>query len=561
MTESEKILKQALSNNPTTSNDIGSMDAFRNSSMADVNWHPDNALFKTADKGINTASKNLFTSTALMLAAGLILRNGRFMRNAASNMRNFIPGYYASGIGTGGKVGLLAKEGVKGTLKGGRKLADVNIDLAKTKVGLEPAIKQSVDELIGAKNTILKNPINWVDGNMTGKLTDTARKSITLLDKKLSGEFNNAFALMVRKEGIEKAMESPLYKVIKPLATYKQYGKASGKGAFRKLREDMDIKDPEILTTGLGAWGMNLKGALKAGKLNVANFKINQLQNPVQDIMMSNQGKTAFLAYEKGLMGPKSKINELHKFFIDAGWKSVKGSKNRFTAGKGNNKLNILIKKTKKGTTHIQFSPSRKGNYHWGGFNGNLVFNEKLHKGKVGVFGTDVYDVPLDRLGGLRPTPLLNVSNVKYTKVPKIKDKKVPKPSTSKVTGNSYNQKVKKEVIPELEEVKTNKYGIKETKEYSQDVEEYFGLLSRSPKNRAGLTQYTGHSQDFNNAVKNYYRLYTKVTMGQATPQQIREFRNAKLILGLDVIKGPAAPAIATATALGAYSMLRKDED
>ena len=50
MTESEKILEQILSKNVATSDDVGSMSAFRNSSMADINWHPDNALFKTVGK-------------------------------------------------------------------------------------------------------------------------------------------------------------------------------------------------------------------------------------------------------------------------------------------------------------------------------------------------------------------------------------------------------------------------------------------------------------------------------------------------------------------------------
>ena len=539
MTETEKILQQ-LANK-----EKGSIDAFRS----------------TAKKASNLATgstKGMLISSALMLGAGLVLKNGRIMRNAASNMRNYIDGYYKPGIGKVGQIGLLAREGFKGTSKGFRKLADVNIDLAKTKVGLEPAIKQSLDEIIGAKNIILKNQTNWVGGNMAGKLTDTARASITTLDKKLLGELNNAFALKVRKEGIEAAMKSPLYNVIKPMATYKQYGKASGKGAFRKLREDMDIRDPEILTTGLSPWKKGLKNALKTGKLNVANFKINQLQNPVQDIMMSKQGKAAFLAYEKGLMKKGASVKKLQQFFVDAGWKPIKDSKNRFSIGKGKYEQYITIKKTGKGTTHIQFTPARKGNYHWGGFNGNLVFNEKLHKGKVGVFGTDVYDVPLDSLGKLRPTTLLNVSNAKYLKVPTIKSKKVPKfTARNKVNTNSYNKKVKEKIVPELEEVKSKKYGIPETKEYSKDVEEYFGIFGKSTKDRAHLSQYTRATKSWNQDVADYYKHYTSVTNGTATRSQILEFNKARAKLGWDVI-GP--PVVGTA-ALAAYSVSDRNED
>ena len=534
MTETEKILQQ-LANK-----EKGSIDAFRS----------------TAKKASNLATgstKGMLISSALMLGAGLVLKNGRIMRNAASNMRNYIDGYYKPGIGKVGQIGLLAREGFKGTSKGFRKLADVNIDLAKTKVGLEPAIKQSLDEIIGAKNIILKNQTNWVGGNMAGKLTDTARASITTLDKKLLGELNNAFALKVRKEGIEAAMKSPLYYVIKPMATYKQYGKASGKGAFRKLREDMDIRDPEILTTGLSPWKKGLKNALKTGKLNVANFKINQLQNPVQDIMMSKQGKAAFLAYEKGLMKEGTHIGKLQRFFVKAGWKPIKDSKNRFSIGKGKYEQFITIKKTGKGTTHIQFTPARKGNYHWGGFNGNLVFNEKLHKGRVGVFGTDVYDVPLDTLGKLRPTTLLNVSNAKYLKVPTIKSKEVPKfTSPNKVSTNSYNKKVEK-IVPELEDVKTKRYGIKETKEYSKDVEEYFGILGKSTKDRAHLSQYTRATKTWNQDVADYYKHYTSVTNGTATPEQVFAFNKARLKLGLDTI-GPPAAGMATLKGISSFS-------
>jgi len=537
MTEAEKILQQFANKQE------GKVDAFRSTAK------------KVSDLATGSVKGSLI-SAALMLGAGLVLKNGRIMRNAASNMRNYIDGYYKPGIGMFGRVGLLSKEGVKGTLKGGRKLADVNIDLAKTKVGLEPAIKQSLDEIIGAKNIILKNQTNWVGGNMAGKLTDTARASITTLDKKLLGEVNNAFALKVRKEGIEAAMKSPLHDVIKPMATYKQYGKATGKGAFNALAKDMGIKDYEVLNTGLAPWNKGLKNALKTGKLNVANFKINQLQNPVQDIMMSKQGKAAFLAYEKGLMKKGTSVKKLQQFFVDAGWKPYKDFKNKFSIGKGKYEQIITIKKTGKGTTHIQFTPARKGNYHWGGFNGNLIFNEKMHKGKVGVFGTDVYDVPLDTLGKLRPTTLLNVSNAKYLKVPTIKSKAAPKfTSPNKVSTNSYNNKVEK-IVPELEDVKTKRYGIKETKEYSKDVEEYFGILGKSTKDRAHLSQYTRATKSWNQDVADYYKYYTSVTNRTATPEQIMAFNKARLKLGLDTI-GPTAAGMAT---LKGISSLNEDE-
>lgn len=557
MTEAEKILKQALSNNPTTSDDVGSMNAFRNSSMSDVTWYPDNALFKTVDKGANTLSKNILTSTALMLGAGLILKNGRFMRSAAGSMRNYIKDFYAKGSSEISKAYLTVKEGVIGASKATRKLQDVNIKLGQQATDLEPGIKQSLDEIIGAKNLILKNPSNWEKGIMGhgAKLTQSAKESIKHLDKKLLGETNTAYALLTKKHGHEYAKQSPLYDVGKHMFTPKTYSYKKGEG-FKQLADDMKIRDKEVLTTGLSAWNMNLKQAIKKKSLNVLNIKQNQLQNTVSDTIMSREGTLSFLAYEKGLMNPGTKIKDLQKFFLDNGYRATK-NKTIFKIGKGNSEKSIIIRKTKQGTTHIQYSPARKGQYYLGGFSGNLVFNNKLHKGKVGVFGTDVFDIKGDKLVGLRKTPLLNVSNVKEIKVPVIKSKKPPPIPNDKVKTNSYNKKIK--VAEEsLEEVKSKvKYGIKETKEYSQDVEEYFGLLNKSPKNRPHLRQYTASSSDYNNALKSYYKLYTKVTMGKATPQQRKEFNMAKAMLGIEITK----PAAITATALGAYSMLRKDED
>lgn len=553
MSNSEEILKKVFNNMSKTSQDIGSIDSFRNSSMEDVTWSPNNDLFKSAGKVVKKASNNQIFTIAMMLGAGLILKNGRFMKNAASNMRNYLENFYSAGAGKLTKFGLVAKEGLIGASKGTRKLRDVNINLAKQQVGLEPGIKQSLDEIIGAKNTLISNPSNWKDGNMLkgGILKDTAYESMKFLDKKLLGEMNNAFALSVRKEGLSSAMQSPLHNVIKPVVSYKKYSKKSG--GFRQLANDMKIKDKEVLTTGLGAWNMGLKNAIKTRRLNVANFKETPLQNATQDIQMSREGTLSFRAYKSGLMKPKTKITDLRNYFISNGYRAT-DNKSIFKIGKGASEKSIVIRKTNKGTTHIQFSPSRKTNYHWGGFNGNLVFNDKLHKGKVGVFGTDVYDIGGDSIVGLRKTPLLNVSNVKEINVPVIKAKKAPV-FNDKVSKNSYNRKVK--IAEEsLEEVKSRPYGIKETKEHSQDVEEYFGLLKKAPSNRPDLKRITRLSTDFNNSVNTYYKLYTKVTMGKATPEQLRDFRKAKAILGLEV----GGPAAATAVGLGAYSFLKDDD-
>lgn len=562
MTSAEEILKQVL-NNSANSKNIGSADAFRNNYDANnYKWKSNQVDIKTPIKSvIDKSSNNPVLSTALALAAGLILKKGQFFRQGASNMKNFIDGYYAKGISKINKGNLLAKEFYDGTKKSARKLISPELELAKMQTGLEPAIKQSIDELYSAKNILLKNSMSWqpikkgasgVVGQ--GLLTDGARSTLTKLDKKIAGEFHNAFALMVRKDGLDVALKSPLAAVIKPLATYKRYAYKGKNTGFNELAKDMNIDDPEVLTTGLGAWNMNLKNAVSKKKLNVANFKLNQTQNQVQDVQFSQQGKLAFLAHEKGLIGKNKDIKKLQQFFIDNGYKD-KG-RNIFRIGSKKNGQNVVIRKTKKGTTHVQFSPSRKGNFHWGGFNGNIIFPSKgKYKGQMGVFGTDVYDVPFDKLANLRPTPLLNVQSVKYKKVPILKSKETPVYKENNPSRNEYSGNAPKKPILELEEAIAKPYGIKETKAYSPDVEEYFSTINKSPKQRANLKSYTRNTKYWNDAVETYYKHFTKVSQGKATQIEINTFLKAKAQLGLETV----GPAIGAATALSIYSNRNKD--
>ena len=64
------------------------------------------------------------------------------------------------------------------------------------------------------------------------------------------------------------------------------------------------------------------------------NIKQNQLQNTVSDTIMSREGTLSFLAYEKGLMNPGTKIKDLQKFFLDNGYRATK-NKTIFKIGKG----------------------------------------------------------------------------------------------------------------------------------------------------------------------------------------------------------------------------------
>jgi molybdopterin/thiamine biosynthesis adenylyltransferase len=71
------------------------------------------------------------------------------------------------------------------------------------------------------------------------------------------------------------------------------------------------------------------------------------------------------------------------------------------------------------------------------------------------------------------------------------------------------------------------------------------------------LSQYTRSTKTWNQDVADYYKYYTSVTNGTATPEQIRAFNKARMKLGLDVV-GPAVAGMAT---LKGLSTLSNNED
>ena len=540
MSDSNELMKKALNLKFENKNNQGNLDAFRNHNVV-----------KTITNLPNVASKsktNLAISAGLALGAGLILKKGHLFAKAAKNMRNFLPGYYSQNAV--GKVGILAKEGIVGMGKASRSLRSPELALATKTTDLQPAIKQSLDELFAAKNIALKNPKNWI--KVKGETPGTS--IISDLDKKINSEFHNAYAVLTRTKGLEYAKKSPLYNVVKNYATY---SKESGKVGYKNILKQMDIKDKEVLDTSLSAWNQNLKSKLMTKNINVANFKFSPtLQNQARDAQFSNQGKLAFLAHEKGLIGKGKHIRHLQDYFMNNGYKPYVNNQGKVVKNMFQNQdLKVLIKKTKAGTTHVQYSSTIKSNPHWGGFNANLTFSDK-YKGKVGLFGTDMYDIAGDKVAGaaLRNTPLLNVQKVKYQTVPLIKSKEPiahikPNPR-KKYETNSYNKS--KETQGIIEEVKAKPYGLKETKEYSKDVEEYFGLLDKKGMQLNTKTRFT---KTYSEDVKTYYKLFTDVSSGTATAIQKRNFYIAKARLGIET----AGPLVAGASILAANAALNDD--
>jgi len=392
---------------------------------------------------------------------------------------------------------------------------------------------------------------------------------------------HNAFAQQVKIHGLKKAKKMDLYNLIKGEAEYFKYGKGpSAEGAKTKLFKDLGLKDSEVGNIALSKWNKNLPEILKGhvkgvDSINIAKFRHSAMQPSVRNTQFSSQAKIAFLAHEAGLMNKGKSLKGLADFFHKRGYgeEIIKKAHNHYIV-KGKTYV-ANLHKTQKGSVLVNFSPAGKSNYHWGGFNGNLVFNEtaKHQRGKVGIFGTDVYDIEIlkmqgDKLANFRKTPLLNVQTVKYKDVPIINPDKVPKRFVQRKPREvkKYNRKVfnDEKLQSEMDNISsTGKYGAKQYKEISPEAKQRFELLNRPTFKRAKtlpggaiedyrgpLSTYTRHTVRWNKAVEDYYKLYTKSMNQTLTPMERAKFISTRSLLGL--------PPLAS---YGAYKYFTRDED
>ena len=513
---------------------------------------------KFIESGSNIASKNPF-STSLAFSIGLsALMGRRGLTRIAQNMQQMINGFYGKGVGQLGKLGAFGKEALRAGAPATRQQFNQRLHRAGKEFGFSSGQKQDLDRVFEGYHKVMVNPKSWTKGTPhVGGLTESAAKEITALGKQELGIMHNAFAQLVKTDGIRKAKQSKLYDLIKNEATYEKYG-VGGKGKLTKLFKDMDIDDPEVGKIALNKWNQGLVGKLKGvdkiNSINVANFRHSAMQKSAIDAQFSSQAKIAFLAHEKGLMKKGAHLDKLGRYFQKRGYDNLVSKSNNHMTLEGKT-YKVSLHKTKQGSTLVNFSPSRKSNYHWGGFNGNLVFNEGKRKGKVGIFGTDVYDLTAGGLPGekfvqFRKTPLLNVQNVKYKNVPIINKDKIPKTwvqrkpkNVKKYNRSVFNQPTKAET-PQTEYSK--KYGVKETQEFSPYAKERFDVLDRPtagrvkplksgaiPDARDGIGSYSRLGLQWNKNVKRFYELYTKSMQQPLNPVEQAKFNSLRGLLGI----------------------------
>ena len=515
----------------------------------------------------NWVEKNPILSTMLGLGSIALLGKGRAFQRIATSMQQMIPNFYGQGVGKLGKMGAFSNEFFRGVKPATQQVFNQKLTRAYKKYGFGAGQKKDLDRIFKGYSMVLRDRNSWINKNMgvwrdskgvlqNPKLTEEAAKQITFLGKQELGIMHNAFAQQVKIHGLAKAKKMDLYNLIKHEANYTKYG-VGGAGKMTKLFKDMGIEDAEVGKIALKKWNQGLvpklKGVHKGSKsINIANFRHSAMQKSAIDAQFSSQAKIAFLAHEAGLMKKGAHLEKLGRFFQKRGYgKLVDSSKNHMVLeGKT---YKVSLHKTKQGSTLVNFSPSRKSNYHWGGFNGNLVFNETKRKGQVGIFGTDVYDIEIMKLKGdkwanFRKTPLLNVQNVKYKKVPIINPDKVPKNWVQRSPRKEtvYNKKLFNDdkLNAQLDDiVDTGKYGIAETQAFSPYAKERFGMLSRPTKGRlkggaiedarGPMSAYSRHSVKFNKAVEDYYRLYTESMKRPLNPLEKAQFIASRTALGI----------------------------
>lgn len=539
-------------------------------------------------------SKNHLLNIMLGLGAGAVLFRGRAFQRIAGNMQQMIKGFYDKGKFS--KAGSFLREAGKGTGPATRQVFNQRLSRAYKEYGFGAGQKKDLDRIFKGYSMVLNNPKSWVGHRMNvtsinnvltnPKLTEEAAKQITFLGKQELGVMHNAFAQQVKIHGIDKAKKGPLYNLIKHEAKYMKFGKGpSAEGAKNKFYESIGLKDPEVGKIALGKWNQGLVPKLRgihkdAKSINVANFRHSAMQKSAIDTQFSSQAKIAFLAHEAGLMNKGKHLKGLADFFHKRGYGEalIKKSDNHYIV-KGKTYV-VNLHKTQKGSTLVNFSPARKSNYHWGGFNGNLVFNEtaKHQRGKVGIFGTDVYDIEIMKLKGdkwanFRKTPLLNVQDVKYKTVPIINPDKVPKKFVQRKTSlnKHYNTKLFNDEKLESQYqqiVDKGKYGVKDYQSISPYAEERFKTLAKPTKGRlkggaivdarGPLHAYTRHSAKFNKAVEDYYKLYTTSMKRDLTVMEQAKFAATRAMLGLG---GASVVGSAGYGAYKGYEWLFGDDD
>jgi len=542
-------------------------------------------IIKTGAENIKASSKlaseNPFSASLAFSLGMTALLGRRGLTRVAQNMQQMINGFYGKGVGQLGKLGAFGKEALRAGAPATRQQFNQKLHRAAKEFGFSSGQKQDLDRVFEGYHKVMVNPKSWTKGTPhIGGLTESAAKEITALGKQELGIMHNAFAQLVKTKGIRKAKKSELYNLIKNEATYEKYG-VGGKGKASKLFSDMGIKDSEVGNIALGKWKMDLPKTLKTNNVNVANFRHSAMQKSAIDAQFSSQAKIAFLAHEKGLMNQGKSLKGLANFFHKRGYgeEIIKKSSNHYIV-KGKTYVANLHRTKNKGSILVNFSPARKSNYHWGGFNGNLVFNETTkhgHKGKVGIFGTDVYDLTAGGLPGekfvqFRKTPLLNVQNVKYKDVPIINKDKIPKTWVQRKPRNVkrynrgiFNQPTKAET-PQTEYSK--KYGTKETQEFSPYAKERFDVLDRPtagrvkplksgaiPDARDGLGSYTRLGLEWNKNVKRFYELYTASMQRTLNPVEQAKFISLKALLGI------AGGATVAAPFYGAYKSYNQSDE
>ena len=337
----------------------------------------------------------------------------------AYNTPNFLKGFYG-----GSKVAST----LKGAARGLGRMAHHGISPRASAVfrntgvskQTQATLKRNMKELAAIYKEYPNGFPNSKNGRKYKQIANHLQKEIhgkIAYDKALNISYNTPSSLIDGYMKRHTDMELPLNLLPQVLKANRIKG--------GKTMMDMAKGDKQIADRILKAWQYpeNVSG-------KILNFKATGLNTSLRDTQFSKQAVDFF--------------------------KSINKSKNKFDFDEITRRYGATLNPLKDGRIEAVFSPARKGNYHWGGFNGRLVFNPKAKPGEqITVIASDDFNIfgnIADSITkrGMDTKYILNTMTPTKMKVPEIiekakkatKSKKIAKQinDTRKKSKKLYNQ-------------------------------------------------------------------------------------------------------------------------
>ena len=355
------------------------------------------------------------TSQIIRKAAGKAT-GGRYRHSAVSEIPNYLPGFYGSGVFA---PQLAVAKGIKDALpRIAKRFFNPHVGYASRKSGM------------GQKDVEMVRNVQAIEHNAALNLDKIAEKqaSYAKLSKKDAAEALKADKKKIKDitKPVRDAQKELHHQEITSQSNLVLFGKEVPESFvakyFDKFVKPVSEKKlissvgEEVMANAVGAQGIKLGGATNYLQIS---------SHPVQDVMRGMQfDRRAYNLFKRLGTG---------KFTADDVVSFARQSK------LGN------VKKLSDGRVQVMYSPSIKSNFNWGGYNGSLIFDPRK-PGKVSYFATDKRDLFGVSLG----QDTINVSQYTTKDIHKVL-KELGKENLKKTQRHSTSA-IRKETVKETAE-------------------------------------------------------------------------------------------------------------